>query len=456
MKLAVIGLGYVGTTTAACLASLGHHIVGIDIAPEKVALVSSGLSPVVEPGLDELLHKAVESGLLTASLDLSSALESVDAALICVGTPSTREGDVDVSHLKQTIQEIARVRQETAQVIAAIVRSTLLPGQHRAMMASLQDSLGDAPIAYCVHPEFLRAGQAMKDFMEPPMIVFGCSDSAAEAACAKLYPGFTAKTVHCDPAVAALAKYACNCFHAVKVTFANEMGVLAHAMDVDPREVMKLLCLDKKLNISEKYLQPGFAFGGSCLPKDLRGLLHFGHHAMTQIPMLTNVLASNTAQIERAVREILNREPKRIGLFGLAFKDNTDDVRESPMIELAERLAGKGVDVRIYDPNLSLPRMVGENRRWALEKLPHIQRVMVAQAKDAVQNCDCVVLARYFPELNYDVLPWSKGQFVLDLHGNASYAELPISVYGLAWPNTGGNEPWQDSFGNGTALRSGI
>lgn len=434
MQITIFGLGYVGTTSMACLAELGHVVVGVDVNAEKVALVNEGASPVYEPGVAELISKYRDLGQVRATTDLKSGLSGADAVLICVGTPSSTSGAIDSSHLMKVIEEISAYRIETGRMIPFIVRSTALPAIHEELINVVGGIVdGKQPIAYCVHPEFLREGQAIDDFMSPPKIIFGCTDEAVESICHDLYPGIDMKSTFTDPKTAGLAKYADNCFHAVKVTFANEIGMLAKAQGVDARKVMEIFCQDTKLNLSSYYLRPGFSFGGSCLPKDLRAVLAWGRQNAVSVPMLENVLSSNTLQTEQVIDRILATGQRNIGLFGLAFKDNTDDLRESPMVTLAERLLGKGLAVRIYDPALSIGRMVGANRIFALSSLPHLAEMLHDDAQRVVKSSDVVVLARPFSELDWVGMPWREDHQVIDLQGVGSLKGVNVSTDGIYW-----------------------
>ena len=434
MRLCVLGLGYIGTTSMACLAELGHEVYGVDVNADKVDLVNAGRSPIFEPGISDLLAKHSDAGRVRAGTDALEGLENADAALVCVGTPSMPQGAIDVSHIDQVIREIAEARRTFDRTVPIIVRSTALPATHRDLMALIGKIVGATqPTAYCTHPEYLRAGQAIDDFMNPPTIVFGCTDDAAVEACDGLYPGFQAPVIHTDPMTAAFAKYAANGFHALKVTFANEIGLLCRAMEIDPREVMDIICRDTTLNISTKYLAPGFAFGGSCLPKDLRAIITWGRQNMVQTPMLEHVLASNDHQVDAVLDRIMDRAPKTVGLFGLSFKVDTDDLRESPLVSLAERLLGKGCTVRVFDPALSVHRMVGANLSFALNALPHLAKMLVEAPEMAVESADVVIIARDFSDVEWPTLPWHNRPLVIDLCGDMDLSTLPVPVEGLYW-----------------------
>jgi GDP-mannose 6-dehydrogenase len=434
MHIAVLGLGYVGATSMACLAKLGHTVTGVDISAEKVSLVGAGESPILEPQVPELLAESFAAGRVSATTDASKAIEACDACLVCVGTPSRQNGAVDARFLIEVVRSIAAVRARTKRVIPVFVRSTALPSVHDELIDILRASSGGQPAAYCVHPEFLREGQAVADFFDPPKIIFGCSDTVAEAACEELYPGFEAPVVMAPPAVAAMVKYADNCFHAVKVTFGNEIGMLARTFGVDARQVMDIFCLDTKLNISPKYLKPGLPFGGSCLPKDLRSVVAWSRQNSISLPMLEHISLSNEAQVQQILAQVLHADRGRIGLIGLAFKDNTDDLRESPMVAMAEHLLGKGREVRIFDDNLSPDDLVGGNRNFAMASLPHLANMLVKDCADLVAGSDIIIVARDIEAARFAALPWRPEQLVFDLIGLTEAAQVRARVRGLYWP----------------------
>jgi GDP-mannose 6-dehydrogenase len=433
VKIVIFGLGYVGLTSAVCLSELGHSVVGVEVNAQKADLVNHGTSPISEPGIADLLARQVSAGRLRATGDGTGALADADAAFICVGTPSNIHGAIDDSHLRNVVADIARARKKFARFIPIFVRSTALPAAHRLAMQIIADIVPGAPLLYCVHPEFLRAGQALADFRNPPKIVFGMSDASLRDAAEGLYPGITAPITFTDPMTAALVKYADNIFHAVKVTYTNEMSMFAKANDVDARQVLDLVCQDTKLNISAYYMRPGFAFGGSCLPKDLRAALAWSRQNMLSLPMLEHILPSNQLQIDRVVSRILASTAPAVGMFGLAFKADTDDLRESPLVTVAETLHGKGRTMRIYDPPLRVERIIGQNKMFALQVLPHLADLMVEKAEELVRNSDLVVVARSFPGLDWQSLPWHSSQAVLNLDSRTDLSNIEAPVEGIYW-----------------------
>ena len=433
MKIVIFGLGYVGTTSAVGLAQLGHDIIGVDVNPEKVALVNAGTSPIFEPGVPELLVEATAAKRLRATSDGSSAVAGADAAFVCVGTPSNNHGAIDDTHLGHVVMEIAAARHRSGRMIPIFIRSTALPETHaRCMQWITEETSGQRPF-YCVHPEFLRAGQAIADFKNPPKIVFGVSDDSVRTFAKQLYPGIDAPTTFTDPMTAALVKYADNIFHAVKITYTNEISMFAKANGVDARRVLDLVCQDVKLNLSSYYMRPGFAFGGSCLPKDLRAALAWSCQNMLNFPMLEQILASNERQVDRLVSRIFGSKARSAGLFGLAFKGGTDDLRESPLVTVAETLRGKGFAVSIYDPALRIERMIGRNKTFALQALPHLTEMVVDAPDSLVRKSEIVVLARPFPEVSWKTLPWDPKQMIFDLDGRIDLSGISARVEGLYW-----------------------
>ena len=383
MKVAVVGLGYVGTVTAACLASRGHDVWGVDVDAAKVDEIRSGRSPVAEPGLDALVAQAVADGRLRATTSCADALDRADVSLVCVGTPSTARGGTDLSYVRRAVDDIvAALRVVTPPASgrhSVVIRSTVPPGTVEDVVTpALTDGLAGTQItvgaAMC--PEFLREGSGIADFFASPFLVVGTSDPGVAEAVTDVF-GFLDQPVRVvDVRTAEALKYACNAFHATKVSFANEMSRLFRLLGVDSREVMSLFCEDQVLNVSPAYLRPGFAFGGSCLPKDLRSLLHLARMNGADLPLLAGTLATNELVINEAVDRVVACDGRTVALLGLSFKMNTDDLRESPNVELAERLIGKGFDVRIYDPVVNPARLVGANRRHVESKLPHLRRLL--------------------------------------------------------------------------------
>jgi GDP-mannose 6-dehydrogenase len=370
--IAVFGLGYVGCVTAACFCELGFRVVGIDVDARKVRAVTEGQSPFYEPGLEPLIAKHLKTGALTATLSTEEALREADYAFLCVGTPSAPNGNLNLEYLHKVASEIGSCLDGRAKPLTVVVRSTVFPGSCDDVVAPAVE-----PRATVVaNPEFLREGTAVRDFMEPSLVVVGSHNRAAAERVAALYSGLPVQTSVVALRTAELIKYTCNTFHALKIAFANEIGTLSAALGLDGAEVMETVCKDTKLNISPVYLKPGFAFGGSCLPKDLRGLIYRARQLDLELPLLNSVLPSNEAHIARAFQRVMEMGCRKIGIYGLAFKPNTDDLRESPGVALIERLIGKGCDVKIYDPHIQLDAIYGSNEAFLLKALPHIGRSM--------------------------------------------------------------------------------
>jgi len=394
MRVSVFGLGYVGCVTAACLAKAGHAVVGVDVNAEKVAMINSATSPIVEPGLPELLREVVGTGRLRATTSSEQAVAESDLSLICVGTPSRTNGRIDVDAVVRTGQSIGQAVRKHAEPHTVVLRSTVLPGtaEQYLVPALLAGAGGRAATRVAVNPEFMREGSSLNDFSRPPLTLVGCGDPATASLLRLLYESVQAPFVHTSIRTAEMVKYAANAFHALKVCFANEVADVCAALGADGAEVMRVFAMDRKLNVSEAYLRPGFAFGGSCLPKDLRALLYAARAADVSVPMLASVLPSNEAQVRRGVDLVLASRRQRVGVVGLSFKAGTDDLRESPMVALVETLIGKGCDVRILDRNVSMARLVGANRRYIEEEIPHIASLMCASAEALLAHADVIVI----------------------------------------------------------------
>ncbi|MDX6414552.1 MAG: GDP-mannose 6-dehydrogenase [Gaiellaceae bacterium] len=403
MRVAVFGLGYVGSVSAAALASLGHEVIGVDSNPEKVELVGAGGSPVLEPGLREEIAEAVASGALRATTDPQRAIDESDISLICVGTPSAANGSLSTAALERVTESIGRAlrsRRGTKHVV--VVRSTVLPGTAEKLVLPLLESASGGrageTFGLANNPEFLREGTSLEDFFDPPKTVIGELDEWSGDVVESLYEEIGAPVFRVPLKTAEMLKYVDNAFHALKIGFANEVGAICEAFDVDAQEVMHIFRADTKLNISPSYLMPGFAFGGSCLPKDLRALVHAARRADVDAPILEHVLPSNERHLRRTFEAIARTGARRVGLFGLSFKPGTDDLRESPLVDLAERLVGKGFTLKIYDPGVSLARLVGANRDYVAEHLPHLSTLLCDSAEEVVEHAEVCVLGAAMPE----------------------------------------------------------
>jgi GDP-mannose 6-dehydrogenase len=440
MKVAVLGLGYVGTVTAACLATNGHDVWGVDIDAAKVDDVRAGRSPVAEPGLNALVAGAVSGGTLHATTSCADALGGADVSLVCVGTPSTAHGGTDLSYLRHAVGEIAGalriVHPPASQHHSVVIRSTVPPGTVEDMvLPALTAGLAGTDIAVgaAMCPEFLREGSGIADFYASPLVVLGTADPGVAETVIRLLAFLDRPVRVVDVRIAEALKYACNAFHATKVSFANEIARLFRLLGVDSREVMSLFCEDSVLNISPRYLRPGFAFGGSCLPKDLRALLHLARMSSVDLPLLTGTLATNELVISEAVDRVLARDARTVALLGLSFKMNTDDLRESPNVELAERLIGKGYQVRIYDSVVNPARLVGANRRHVESKLPHLERLLVHEPAQALREADIAIVSSSDRAI-LDALLGDPPRHLIDLTGRlGSEAESLPGYEGLSW-----------------------
>src|SRR5256886_2247320 len=400
MRVALFGLGYVGSVTAACLAKAGHEVVGVDISAEKVAMVNAATPPVVEPGLAELLAEVVGAGRLRATTSSDEAVAGSDMSLICVGTPGRRNGQLEVEAVVRTGERIGAALRQRAEPHVVVLRSTVLPGTTETrLLPALRAAAGEAAtIPVAVNPEFMREGSSLRDFANPPLTLVGCSEPSTAAVLQRLFEGVTAPFVHTTIRTAEMVKYAANAFHALKVCFANEIGDACAALGADAHEVMRVFLMDRKLNVSDAYLRPGFAFGGSCLPKDLRALMHAARTVDVSLPLLSAILPSNDGQIRRAVETVLETRKRRIGVVGLAFKPGTDDLRESPMVALIEALIGKGCDVRVLDPNVAIARLRGANRRYIEEEIPHIASLICDNVEALLAHADVLVVGNVSDE----------------------------------------------------------
>jgi GDP-mannose 6-dehydrogenase len=388
----VLGLGYVGCVSAACLAEIGHSVLGVDRDLSKVEAVRGAISPFFEAGLDSLIQRNVAEGRLKAGVLDEEALGAADVVMLCVGTPSQANGNIDLSHLRRVCDDISALLRPRTKRLIVTVRSTVFPGTCESLLETVFAHRGDVDIVS--NPEFLREGTAIKDFMEPSLLVVGGSTDEAAQTVAGLYAGLPGEVSIVSLRTAEMIKYACNAFHALKIGFANEIGSLALSLGVNPGQVMATMCRDTKLNISPAYLKPGFAFGGSCLPKDLRALTFRASRLDLKLPLLVSVLPSNDEHLKRSIREVLELPGKRIGIFGLAFKEDTDDLRESPVIAVIEHLIGKGRAVRIFDPHIQLDEIYGSNLSFVVSALPHIGRLLMRNLDTLISSSDTLVIAQ--------------------------------------------------------------
>ena len=433
MRISIFGLGYVGSTSAACLAALGHEVIGVDVNSTKVDMINVGHSPVIEANLETLISQMVSAGRLQATTNTSEAIITSQASLVCVGTPSNHNGGLDLTFVKRVCQDIGAALAAKGDYHVVVLRSTVLPGTtEEQAIPTLERASGrqaGRDFGVCFNPEFLREGSSVRDFHCPPFTLIGAHTEQAGQIAAAIYQKIDAPLIITSIKVAEMVKYVSNAFHALKVTFANEIGNICKQQNIDSHQVMNIFCRDKKLNISSAYLKPGFAFGGSCLPKDLRALLYHSRHLDLELPVLENILRSNQNQIKVALRMIQDTGKKRVGILGLSFKAGTDDLRESPLVELIERLIGKGYQVRVYDQNVSLARLHGANRAYIEREIPHIANLMTGSVDEILQEADVIVIGNKAPEFAKVLTSLRADQTVIDLvrisdgspHTNGTY-----------------------------------
>ena len=402
MKISVLGLGYVGAVSAACLARDGHEVIGVDPERTKVDLINAGKTPIIENEVGPIIATQVAAGKLRATTELAHAVRHTDLSLVCVGTPSLPNGGIDLKYVRRVCEEIGQTLAAHQGAPVIVMRSTMLPGTMReVVIPTLEKFSGKRAgeeFGVCINPEFLREGTAVHDYDHPPKTVIGEMNRASGDLLASLYAAMPGPMIRSDIETAEMVKYADNAWHALKVGFANEIGNLCKGVGVDAHRVMDIFCQDRKLNLSPYYLKPGFAFGGSCLPKDVRALLYKAKQLDLNLPILSSVLPSNQLQIERGLQTVIEKGGRKIGILGFSFKAGTDDLRESPMVELAERLIGKGYELRIYDRNVSLAAVHGANRDYILNKIPHISRLMVPTIEEVLAHAQTIVIGNAAPE----------------------------------------------------------
>ena len=419
MRLSVFGLGYVGCVSAACFAKEGHEVVGVDVNPTKVEIINDGRSPIVEPGMDELIAEVVAAGRLRATTAAKEAIESSDVSLVCVGTPSAPNGSLNLTYVKRVCEEIGAAIEGKSRPHTVVIRSTMLPGTIEGVVVPTLEIYSGKKvgrdIGICINPEFLREGSSLADFYSPPFTLIGADDEETARMVSRLYARIEAPLFVTSIKSAEMVKYACNCFHALKVSFANEIGNICKALGIDSHEVMEIFCRDTKLNLSPYYLKPGFAFGGSCLPKDLRAIMYKAKELDVEAPVLSAILPSNRLQVERAVEMVLRTGKKRIGVLGMSFKAGTDDLRESPMVALIETLIGKGLQLAIYDKDVSLARLFGANKEYIEREIPHISKLMRNDLKEVIDEAEVIVVGNRSPEFREIEKMRRDGQKIIDL-----------------------------------------
>ena len=438
MNISIFGLGYVGAVSLACLARDGHHVIGVDIDRGKLELIAAGRTPVVEEGMVELMAQVVESGRLSVTTDVARAVRESELSLVCVGTPSAANGSQDQDALQRIALQLGAALRGKADGHVVVFRSTVVPGTVEEMLRPLleRESGKKAGRGFhlCFQPEFLREGSSIRDYDRPPFTVVGAGSGPGLEALRGLFGHLPCQFLATSIRAAETVKYCCNNFHALKITFANETARLCEALGVDAFEVMDLVCRDTQLNVSRAYLRPGFAFGGSCLPKDLRATMYLAKTRDVELPMLSAILASNRVHLEHALQKVLDTGRRRVGLLGLAFKAGTDDLRESPLVLLAEQLLGKGLGVQVYDPNVHLSNLLGSNRAFIERHLPHIGALIRSDLREVVGGSD-VIVASMADSVTLAALEQllTPGHVVLDLVGLPARERLPGRQVGLCW-----------------------
>jgi GDP-mannose 6-dehydrogenase len=419
MKISIFGMGYVGAVSAGCLAGQGHEIVGVDPVQTKVDLINAGKTPIIEKDIGGLIKEGVQSGKLRATISASEAVNATDISFVCVGTPSQLNGNLDLKFIRRVCERIGEAIREKEEFHVVVIRSTILPGTMRnVVIPTLEDASGKKSgidFGVCNNPEFLREGTAVYDFHHPPKTVIGETDSGSGDLLAGIYNKLSAPLIRTDVETAEMVKYVDNCWHALKVGFANEIGNLCKAVSVDGHKVMDIFCQDTKLNLSSYYMKPGFAFGGSCLPKDLRALTYKAKSLDLDLPILNSILHSNRLQTERGLQMVMAQPGKKVGILGFSFKAGTDDLRESPTVEVIERLLGKGYDIRLYDKNVNLASLVGANRDFILNVIPHISKMMVKSIDEVLEHAETIVIANGSEEFHTITDRIADHQVIIDL-----------------------------------------
>src|SRR5437660_12166904 len=438
MRVSVFGLGYVGSVSAASLAADGHAVVGVDVNPDKVAAVNAGRSPIVEPGLEDLLARAVAERRLRATIDAAEAVRDSEVSLVCVGTPSRRNGSLDLTYLERVSEEIGAALKDKSTYHVVVVRSTVLPGTtHGVVIPALERTSGKTygdGFGVSVNPEFLREGTALKDFRKPPLTLVGHNHAADASGTIALYQSIDAPLISTSIRVAEMMKYTSNTWHALKICFANEIGNLCKRVGVDSHDVMDIFCRDEKLNLSSCYLKPGFAFGGSCLPKDVRALQYRAKELDVELPVISQILPSNRLQIQQAFDQVMETGRKKIGLLGFSFKAGTDDLRESPIVILAEQLLGKGLSLCIYDKNVSLAKLVGSNKEYIEKQIPHLCSLLCDAVEQVIEQSEVIVVGNTAPEFADALKRCRADQIVIDLVRLPIRGSLLAADYrGICW-----------------------
>jgi GDP-mannose 6-dehydrogenase len=437
VKISLFGMGYVGVVSAACLASEGHTVVGVDPNNNKVKLINDGISPIMEKDLDTLLRSGSTSGLISATNDSKLAVNTTDISFICVGTPSQLNGSLDLKYVRNVCEEIGEALRDKDEFHVVVARSTMLPGSvQNLVIPTLEQASGKKSgidFGVCNNPEFLREGTAVYDYRNPPKIVIGETDERSGDVLESLYKQLDAPLIRTDIETAEMVKYTDNVWHALKVGFANEIGNLCKEIGIDSHAVMDIFCQDTKLNLSSYYMKPGFAFGGSCLPKDVRALSYKAKSLDLELPIIGHILANNQKQIERGMDMITAKGNRKVSVLGFSFKAGTDDLRESPLVEVIERLLGKGYDLRIYDKNVNLAKLTGANKDYILNAIPHISKLMVDNLEAAIAHGETIVIGNGAPEFRDILAMTHENQIIVDLVRVVAHGSIEGRYDGICW-----------------------
>ncbi len=437
MKISIFGMGYVGAVSAGCLADEGHEIIGVDPVEDKVNLINNGQTPIIEKDIGEIIKRTVTDKLLQATTNAVEAVLATDISFVCVGTPSQLNGNLDLKYIRRVCERIGMAIKEKKSYHVVVIRSTILPGTMRnVVIPTLEETSGltaGKGFGVCNNPEFLREGTAVYDYHNPPKTVIGESDTKAGDVLTEIYAGLDAPLIRTDIETAEMVKYVDNCWHALKVGFANEVGNICKEIGADGHKVMDIFCQDTKLNISPYYMKPGFAFGGSCLPKDLRALTYKGRNLDLELPILNAILPSNELQVERGLKMIMQKGTRKIGILGFSFKAGTDDLRESPVVEVIERLLGKGYDVKVYDQNVNLAKLVGANKDYILNRIHHISKIMVGSIDEVLEHAETIVIGNGAAEFREIMSLVHADQHVIDLVRITQELTTSDQYDGICW-----------------------
>jgi len=433
MNVSIFGLGYVGVVTSACLARDGNNVIGVDVNREKVGMVLKGRSPIVELGLSELLSEVMGAGRLSATTSVAEAVAQTDVSLVCVGSPSAPDGSTDLNHVYDVCRQLGLAMAKKKGAHTVIIRSTVPPGTTETCQQIISDLMGKATLHIGFNPEFLREGSAINDYHSAPFTIIGTDDPIAENAIRELYSLVQSQVIVMEFKVAEMIKFTCNAWHAAKISFSNEIGRIAKSVGVDGRKVMEVIIQDSKLNVSPAYMRPGFAFGGSCLPKDVRSLIHIAKMNNVAVPLLSSMLESNDQHINRSLQLIMDTGKRNISLLGLAFKSGTDDLRESPAVELAERLLGKGFNLKIYDPAVNEAKLMGANKLYIEAKLPHLTRLLSDDPDEIVEHGEVLVVTHAGGEFRSLIDNLNDSRIIIDLAGLLKPDSKGVNYEGVSW-----------------------